>query len=63
MTNEEYTQIKEARKEICNSCENRKPIVSFDVLQKRYEFDICELCKCPIFKVIKRPDGCNIGKW
>lgn len=50
-----HIQLREERRKICNSCENKKTLVSL--------VDVCNLCKCPIFKKVKRENGCPIGKW
>lgn len=54
MIEENIKMLREERKNICNNCEHKKMAVVFE---------ICNLCKCPIFKKVKRDNGCPIGKW
>jgi len=46
--------IREQRKEVCQTCEYRRTTIVFD---------ICLLCKCPIFKKIKRDNDCPLNRW
>ena len=51
--NQDLQQQKEQRKTICQTCEKRQTLLSM--------VDICSICKCPIFKVVKK--SCPINKW